>query len=128
MVTLALYGLLALLLAGALFLLAAYLLPSGEQIAPPIRDEPGWDAPGTHRLTSADVARVRLPIALRGYRFAETDRLLDRLGEELDRRDAEIAQLRGEHDEAEEQWRPAVPAYDRDGAGEPSQADDGDDG
>ena len=34
MLTLALYGLLALLLAGALFLAAAYLLPAGEQIAP----------------------------------------------------------------------------------------------
>ena len=45
MLTLALYGLLALLLAGALFLLAAYLLPAGEQIAPPIRDEPLWDLP-----------------------------------------------------------------------------------
>ena len=34
-------------------------------------------------------------MALRGYRFAETDVLLDRLGEELRARDAEIARLRG---------------------------------
>jgi hypothetical protein len=122
-VTLVLYGLLALLLAGALFLLAAYLLPSGEQIAPPIRDEPGWDVPGEHRLSSADIARVRLPVALRGYRFAETDRLLDRLGEELDRRDAEIAKLRGEHDEADEQWRPAAPDYNHESVPERVDAD-----
>ena len=34
-------------------------------------------------LTAADVAEVRLPVALRGYRFAETDLLLDRLADEL---------------------------------------------
>jgi len=38
---------------------------------------------------------VRLPVALRGYRFAETDLLLDRLVEELRARDEEIAGLRG---------------------------------
>jgi len=32
---------------------------------------------------------------LRGYRFAETDLLLDRLAEELKARDAEIERLRG---------------------------------
>ena len=37
---------------------------------------------------------MRLPVALRGYRFAETDILLDRLTEELRERDAEIARLR----------------------------------
>ena len=106
MLTLALYGLLAILLAGALFLLAAYLLPSGEQIAPPIRDEPEWDLPAGRRLGSADVTAVRLPVALRGYRFAETDRLLDRLAHELDERDAEIARLRGRADEDQERWQP----------------------
>src|SRR5581483_2405230 len=94
MLTLALYGLLALLLAGALFLLAAYLLPAGEQIAPPIRDEPLWALPADKRLDEADVAAVRLPVALRGYRFAETDQLLDRLAAELRERDAEIARLK----------------------------------
>jgi hypothetical protein len=94
MLTLALFGLLALLLAGALFLLAAYLLPAGEQIAPPIRDEPLWDLPSGKRLDEDDVASVRLPVALRGYRFAETDLLLDRLADELRARDAEIDRLR----------------------------------
>jgi hypothetical protein len=94
MLTLALYGLLALLLAGALFLLAAYLLPAGEQIAPPIRDEPLWDLPEDKRLDETDVAEVRLPVALRGYRFAETDLLLDRLADELRERDAEIVRLK----------------------------------
>jgi hypothetical protein len=103
MLTLVLYGLLAILLAGALFLLAAYLLPAGEQIAPPIRDEPLWSLPPDQRLNYTDVAAVRLPVALRGYRFAETDLLLDRLADELRERDEEIARLRSarpdRHDE-----------------------------
>jgi hypothetical protein len=90
----ALYGLLAILVAGVLFLSAAYLLPAGEQIAPPIRDEPIWDLPAEKRLDHVDVASVRLPVALRGYRFAETDLLLDRLADELRSRDEEIARLR----------------------------------
>lgn len=94
MLTLALYGLLAILLAGLLFVAAAFLLPAGEQIAPPIRDEPIWDLPAEKRLDSTDVETVRLPVALRGYRFAETDLLLDRLAEELRARDEEIVRLR----------------------------------
>jgi hypothetical protein len=117
--TLALYGLLAIVLAVALFFLAAYLLPSGEQIAAPIRDEPDWDLPPERNLGSEDVAAVRLPVAVRGYRFAETDRLLDRLALELDKRDDEIARLRGAHGEEDERWQqpPASEtAGDTDGA------------
>ncbi len=101
MLTLVGFGLLAIVIAAALFLLAAYVLPSGEQIAPPLRDEPLWEPPA-RALSSADISTARLPVALRGYRFAETDKLLDRLGDELDRRDAEIARLRGGHDETQE--------------------------
>ena len=46
-------------------------------------------------MTAEDVDAVRLPVALRGYRFAETDQLLDRLAGELRARDAELALLRG---------------------------------
>jgi hypothetical protein len=94
--TLALYGLLAVVVIGVLYLVAARLLPAGEQIAPPVRDEPLWALPSERPLVAADVAEVRLPVALRGYRFAETDLLLDRLVEELRARDEEIARLRGE--------------------------------
>ncbi|HVU91146.1 MAG TPA: DivIVA domain-containing protein [Jatrophihabitans sp.] len=96
MLHLFLYGLLAILLAGGLFLLASRFLPAGEQIAPPLRDEPPWELPPERTLTGEDVDAVRLPVALRGYRFAETDLLLDRLAGELRARDAEIARLRGE--------------------------------
>ncbi len=95
MLTLALYGLLAVVIMGVLFLVAVNLLPAGEQIAPPVRDEAPWNLPMSRPLDASDVASIRLPVALRGYRFAETDVLLDRLGEELRARDAEIARLRG---------------------------------
>ena len=94
--TLLIYALIAIVVAVALFLLAAYFLPAGEQIAPPIRDEPIWTLPPDRALEPADIETVRLPVALRGYRFAETDLLLDRLAEELTLRDAEIARLRAQ--------------------------------
>lgn len=94
MLTLALYGLLAVAIAAVLFVIAAYVLPAGERIAPPIRDEPLWELPASQRLAPEDVVAVRLPVALRGYRFAETDLLLDRLADELKARDDEIARLR----------------------------------
>jgi len=93
--TLALYGLLAIAIMAALFFIAANFLPAGEQIAPPVRDEAPWNLPMSRALDAGDVASIRLPVALRGYRFAETDVLLDRLGEELRARDLEIARLRG---------------------------------
>jgi hypothetical protein len=91
-----LYGVLAILLGGVLFAAGARFLPAGEQIAPPVRDEPPWELPPDRAIRAEDVDAVRLPVALRGYRFAETDQLLDRLAGELRARDAELARLRGE--------------------------------
>ncbi|GAB2478416.1 DivIVA domain-containing protein [Jatrophihabitans fulvus] len=93
-VSIVLYGFLAIVVAGALFVLATRFLPAGEQIAPPLRDEPVWALPAERSLRPEEVDTVRLPVALRGYRFAETDVLLDRLVHELRRRDDEIARLR----------------------------------
>lgn len=95
MLTLLGYLLLAVLLVGGLFCLGAMLLPAGEQLAPPVRDEPNWALQPGRALRAEDVANVRLPVALRGYRFAETDQLLDTLAEEIRWRDAELEQLRG---------------------------------
>jgi len=89
------YSALAVLLVGGMFLLATKLLPSGEQLAPSVRDEPIWSLPADRPIGAYDVAVVRLPVAIRGYRFAETDQLLDRLAEELRLRDEEIARLNG---------------------------------
>jgi DivIVA domain-containing protein len=113
------YGLLAILLAAGLFALAARFLPAGEQIAPPLRDEPPWELPPDGSLRADDVDSVRLPVALRGYRFAETDLLLDRLAGELRARDEEIARLRGRAPAPSPMERPAQP----DGAGDAAPTD-----
>jgi hypothetical protein len=62
---------------------------------------------------------ARLPVALRGYRFAETDLLLDRLTEELRLRDDEIARLRGARPSIE-----GLPAQLRDDESPPRSADE----
>ncbi|HEV7206912.1 MAG TPA: DivIVA domain-containing protein [Jatrophihabitans sp.] len=124
MLHLVLYGLLAIILAGGLFLLAARFLPAGEQIAPPLRDEPPWDLPPDRELAPEDVDTVRLPVALRGYRFAETDLLLDRLAAELRARDAEIARLRGGGEPVPSEEAEPEPAADAELPAEPV----GDDG
>ena len=93
MLTLLAYAFLAAVAVGALYWLALLVLPNGEQMAPPAPDTAPW-ALSTGPLHAPDVVRVRLPVALRGYRFAETDELLDRLAEELRRRDEEIDWLR----------------------------------
>jgi hypothetical protein len=108
-VTVLLYALLALGLAGGLFALAVRFLPAGEQLAPPVRDEPLWTLPVGRWITAEDVATVRLPVALRGYRFAETDLLLDRLTEQLRERDEQIARLGGHGGLPPGGWRPPAP-------------------
>jgi len=93
--TLLLYALLAIIVVAGLFALAVFVLPKGEQLAPPAPDARPWEALPDHQLRPEDVVSARLPVALRGYRFAETDLLLDRLTDELRLRDDEIARLRG---------------------------------
>jgi DivIVA domain-containing protein len=60
--------------------------------APP--DRPDLDLP-TGALTADDVAGVRFSLALRGYRMAEVDEVLERLAAELADRDRRIAELTG---------------------------------
>jgi hypothetical protein len=112
MASLILYGFIALVAVAVLFGLAVLLLPPGEQIAPPAPDVKPWEL-AEHALSSRDVVDVRLPVALRGYRFAETDALLDRLSDELRSRDDEIARLRSETP------YPNPPTYEHPSAYEP---------
>ena len=71
----------------------------------------GFDAPETSvpprelppgPVTGADLDGLRFVPALRGYRMDQVDAALDRLREELDRRDAELAELRGGEDGADQ--------------------------
>jgi len=49
--------------------------------------------PAERPVGRSDVDGLRLPVALRGYRMADVDDVLDRLGAELAERDARIAEL-----------------------------------
>jgi DivIVA domain-containing protein len=49
--------------------------------------------PATRPVGRADVEALRLPMAPRGYRMADVDEVLSRLGAELAERDARIAEL-----------------------------------
>ncbi len=57
------------------------------------QDRMVWPLPAGRPVGRDDVEALRLPLALRGYRMAETDDALDRLGAELAERDARIAEL-----------------------------------
>ena len=96
MVHLVISAVVAIVVAGVLFFLGARFLPRGALRAPAGRDAQPWDLPADRRRRADDIDELRLPVALRGYRFAETDLLLDRLADEIRARDEEIARLRGD--------------------------------
>jgi len=56
----------------------------GEPMARAYDDRPDALVPADRPMTAADLRKVRFSVALRGYRMAEVDALLSRLGAELD--------------------------------------------
>ncbi|GGX90233.1 hypothetical protein GCM10010324_40020 [Streptomyces hiroshimensis] len=66
---------------------------SGAALPEAAADRTVWPLPADRPMARSDVETLRLPVALRGYRMAETDEALDRLGAELAERDARIAEL-----------------------------------
>ncbi|WP_424211956.1 DivIVA domain-containing protein [Streptomyces sp. BI20] len=65
-----------------------------EAVLPEAEPERVADAlPETRPVAAADIEDLRLPVAPRGYRMAEVDDVLARLGAELAERDARIAAL-----------------------------------
>jgi len=91
------YVLIAIVAAAVIFYLAVAFLPEGLRVAPE-RDERPFVLPQDRRMVSGDLDTVRIPVAVRGYRFAETDALIDRLAAEIHVRDEELASLRGQTD------------------------------
>ena len=89
------YLLLALVVAALLFYGMVALLPGGLSLTPQ-RDNRPFELPADRRMVRADLDRVRIPVGVRGYRFAETDDLIDRLAAEIVVRDEEIARLRSQ--------------------------------
>jgi hypothetical protein len=93
MVTLFFYALIAIVVAAAIIALLVLVLPDDHLARAPADTVPAG-LPIDSEVGADDVARVRLPVAVRGYRMVDTDAVLDRLTEEIERRDREIAALR----------------------------------
>jgi DivIVA domain-containing protein len=110
--------------AAALFGVAAAVFGRGEELAPlapgatPTR-LPVGDIEGT------DVRELLFPQAVRGYRMAEVDWVLDRLAGELDRVAHERDELRARLAELEPE---PAPGPDTPSATSPPTAPEGDDG
>ena len=108
------------------FVAALVATRDGELLVDAPRDRADHDLPLGAPITPDDLDAVRFGMALRGYRMAEVDALLDRLSGELRERDVRLAELeangaepsdgpdRGEAAEPEVQHLP-----DRGGAAEP---------
>lgn len=78
--------------AAVLFAAAAVATNDRDLLADVAPDQADLDLP-TGRLEPQDVSRVRFGLAVRGYRMAEVDAVLDRLQEALADRDTRIGDL-----------------------------------
>lgn len=101
------------LVVGVLLVLAvvavavAVAMGRGDRLGPATVDRSPAGLPAGP-IGPADVADVRFNLALRGYRMAEVDAVLDRLAAELAERDARLVELRGLR--AAEPPQPPLPA------------------
>ena len=69
----------------------------GQMSAQPVHDTYRQDLPD-RPLTAEDISTLRFGITLRGYAMAQVDDVLERLGQEIAERDAELAALRAATD------------------------------
>jgi DivIVA domain-containing protein len=60
----------------------------GQPMGPAYDDAPDSLVPADGPVTAEDLRRIRFPLAVRGYRMAEVDALLERLAEEREDLDA----------------------------------------
>lgn len=74
-----LFSILVVLALGGVAMVAA---GRGGSLAAPERDRVRV-LPGSGPLSASDLRRVRFPLAVRGYRMADVDALLDRLADQL---------------------------------------------
>jgi DivIVA domain-containing protein len=79
-----LFAILVVLALGAVAVVAA---GRGRPMDPAYDDAPDSLVPVDGPVTADDLRRIRFPLAVRGYRMAEVDALLERLAEELDAAD-----------------------------------------
>ncbi len=105
--------------AAAVFGLAAAVFGRGEELAPLAPGATPTRLP-VGAIEGDDVRGLRFPQAVRGYRMAEVDWVLERLAEELDRVGAErddlrarVADLEGHRDHGDPPpWVRSLPRHD----------------
>lgn len=73
----------------ALFGIAAAVFGRGEELAPLAPGATPTKLPPAGEILGDDVRELRFPQAVRGYRMADVDWVLDRLADEVDRSGAE---------------------------------------
>ena len=88
------YILALLVVGGVLFLAASFAFGRGEEMAPVLPEGTPVELPDDRLARGDDLRALKLSVALRGYRMDEVDWLLDRLSDQVDSRDREIARLR----------------------------------
>lgn len=79
---------------GLLFLAASFAFGRGEELAPVLPEGTPAELPDGRLADGDDLRALRLSVTVRGYRMEEVDWVLDRLAEQVDSRDREIARLR----------------------------------
>lgn len=91
-----------------------------QEAAPAYLTDP---LPVTRPVNALDIERLRLPMAVRGYRMADVDEALDRVAAELAERDARIAALESALAGARTHGTPGPDLHKR--PGDPEQGHDG---
>jgi DivIVA domain-containing protein len=81
------------LMAAILGAVAVVATGRGGELGRAEPDRPPVRLPDDRMVEPVDLNRLRLPIAFRGYRMADVDRVLDRLAGELADRDRQIDAL-----------------------------------
>ncbi|SFB51753.1 DivIVA domain-containing protein [Amycolatopsis marina] len=103
MTTALIYLIVMLLVAAVVFLIAAVVFGRGEELAPLAPGSSPTRLPA-EEITGADVREVKFQLVLRGYKMAEVDWVVARLGSEIDGLRARIAELENEAGERRT-WR-----------------------
>lgn len=118
--TLLLYAVVAIAIGVVVVAALIVFLPPGRMVAPVVAADVIPDGlPTSGQLLAEDIARIRLPVGLRGYRMTEVDAILDRLAVEIELRDQRLEKLSRPVPPAE----PARPDPDPGDAAEPGPSD-----
>ncbi|WP_193616512.1 DivIVA domain-containing protein [Goekera deserti] len=123
MVTFVFFVLGLVLVGGLLFAGASLLLGRGETQPPQELDRSPVELPGDRPVVADDLRRLRISVAVRGYRMTEVDWLIEQLATALDERDRELAALRGTPAGPDDELPTGPSAQELDDADPPADGD-----